>query len=289
MLIDVLDETLLHSVRAALAEDIGTGDVTADLIPEEREAHATVIAREPAVLCGMAWFDAVFAELDTRIRIDWHTKDGHTVEAGMTLCTLDGPARPILTGERTALNFLQTLSGTATLARRHADRVADLPVRILDTRKTIPGLRDAQKYAVRTGGCTNHRTGLYDGILIKENHISAAGSIEQAVRAAVHLHPGIPVEVEVERPDQIEAAIAAGAHRLLLDNFSIAQLAAAVGAVAGRVPLEASGGVTLDNLRDIALTGVDFISIGTLTKHVHAIDLSMRFDLLPEAGQDFTP
>jgi nicotinate-nucleotide pyrophosphorylase (carboxylating) len=289
MLIDVLDEALLHSVRAALAEDVGTGDITADLIPADRRAHATVIAREPAVLCGMAWFDAVFAELDTRIRIDWQARDGRTVDAGMTLCTLEGPARPMLTGERTALNFLQTLSGTATLARRYADRVADLPVRILDTRKTVPGLRDAQKYAVRTGGCTNHRTGLYDGILIKENHISAAGSIRLAVQEAMRLHPGIPVEVEVEHPEQIGEAIAAGANRLLLDNFSLAQLSGAVGQVDGRVPLEASGGVTLDNLRAIALTGVDFVSIGTLTKHVHAIDLSMRFSLLPRDAAEQTP
>jgi nicotinate-nucleotide pyrophosphorylase (carboxylating) len=281
MLIEVLDEALLHSVRAALAEDIGPGDITADLIPPDRQAHAKVIAREAAVLCGMAWFDAVFAELDTRIRIDWQAKDGHHIVAGQTLCMLDGPARPILTGERTALNFLQTLSGTATLASRYAERVADLPVRILDTRKTIPGLREAQKYAVRTGGCTNHRTGLYDGILIKENHISAAGSIHRAVQDAARLHPGILIEVEVERLEQIEEAIAAGAGRLLLDNFGIAQLADAVHLVGGRVPLEASGGVTLDNLRDIALTGVDFISIGTLTKHVHAIDLSMRFELTP--------
>jgi nicotinate-nucleotide pyrophosphorylase (carboxylating) len=289
MLIDVLDEALLHSVRTALAEDVGTGDITADLIPADRRAHATVIAREPGVLCGMAWFDAVFAELDTRIRIDWHTRDGRPIEAGMTLCALDGPARPMLTGERTALNFLQTLSGTASLARRYADRVADLPVRILDTRKTVPGLRDAQKYAVRTGGCTNHRTGLYDGILIKENHISAAGSIRLAVQEAMRLHPGIPVEVEVERAEQIGEAITAGADRLLLDNFSIAQLADAVRQVEGRVPLEASGGVTLDNLRTIALTGVNFVSIGTLTKHVHAIDLSMRFSLLPQDEPEQTP
>jgi len=211
MLIEVLDEALLHCVRAALAEDVGPGDITADLIPADRQAHATVIARESAVLCGMAWFDAVFAELDTRIAVDWQVKDGSRIKAGQPLCTLSGPARPILTGERTALNFLQTLSGTATLAHRYAERVADLPVRLLDTRKTIPGLRDAQKYAVRTGGASNHRTGLYDGILIKENHISAAGSIRQAVRDASRLHPGIPIEVEVERPDQIGEARNQGA------------------------------------------------------------------------------
>jgi nicotinate-nucleotide pyrophosphorylase (carboxylating) len=281
MLIEVLDEALLHCVRAALAEDVGPGDITADLIPADRQAHATVIARESAVLCGMAWFDAVFAELDTRIAVDWQVKDGSRIKAGQPLCKLTGPARPILTGERTALNFLQMLSGTATLAHRYAERVADLPVRLLDTRKTIPGLRDAQKYAVRTGGASNHRTGLYDGILIKENHISAAGSIRQAVRDAGRLHPGFPIEVEVERPEQIGEAIAAGAERLLLDNFSLAQLGDAVRQVGGRVPLEASGGITLDNLRDIAQTGVDFISIGTLTKHVRAIDLSMRFEMVP--------
>jgi len=282
MLIEVLDEALLHSVRAALAEDVGTGDITADLIPADRQAHATVIAREPAVLCGMAWFNAVFAELDTGITVDWQARDGSRIGIDQPLCTLAGPARPILTGERTALNFLQTLSGTATLASRYAERVADLPVQLLDTRKTIPGLRDAQKYAVRTGGCSNHRTGLYDGILIKENHISAAGSIRQAIQDAARLHPGILVEVEVERPDQIETAIAAGAGRILLDNFSIDQLTDAVREVNGRVPLEASGGITLDKLREIARTGVDFISIGDLTKHVQAIDLSMRFELAPD-------
>ncbi|MGD2112423.1 MAG: carboxylating nicotinate-nucleotide diphosphorylase [Gammaproteobacteria bacterium] len=281
MLIEALDEARLHGVRAALSEDVGPGDITADLIPAGQWAHTTVIAREAAVLCGMAWFDTVFAELDTRIRIDWQVKDGSSIEAGQRLCCLDGPARPILTGERTALNFLQTLSGTATVARRYAERVADLAVQILDTRKTIPGLREAQKYAVRTGGCSNHRTGLYDGILIKENHISAAGSIRRAVQEAARLHPGILIEVEVERPDQIEEAIAAGAGRLLLDNFSTTQLAESVRRAGARVPLEASGGVTLDNLREVALTGVDFISIGTLTKHVRATDLSMRFE--PEA------
>ncbi|MGB5473404.1 MAG: carboxylating nicotinate-nucleotide diphosphorylase [Gammaproteobacteria bacterium] len=278
MLIEVLDETLLHCVRAALAEDVGPGDITADLIPANRQAQATVIAREAAVLCGMAWFDAVFAELDTAITVDWRVKDGSRIEADQTLCTLAGPARAILSGERTALNFLQTLSGTATLANRYAARVADLPVQVLDTRKTIPGLRDAQKYAVRTGGASNHRTGLFDGILIKENHISAAGTIRQAVQDAARLHPGILIEVEIERLEQIDEAIPAGAGRLLLDNFNLAQLADAVRQVDRRVPLEASGGVTLDNLRDIALTGVDFISVGTLTKHVHAIDLSMRFE-----------
>jgi nicotinate-nucleotide pyrophosphorylase (carboxylating) len=278
MLLEVLDEPLLHSVRTALAEDIGSGDITASLIPPEQTAHATVICRETAVLCGMAWFNAVFAELDTAIRVDWHVQDGEQLQAGQQLCTLSGPARHILTGERTALNFLQTLSGTATLARRYADTVADLPVRILDTRKTIPGLRLAQKYAVRIGGCDNHRIGLYDGILIKENHIAATGSIRAAVQMARSTHPDTLVEVEVETVDQVKAAIAAGADRLLLDNFSSSAMTSAVQLVAGRVQLEASGGITLENLRETALTGVDFISTGTLTKNIQAIDLSMRFD-----------
>ncbi len=278
MLLEVLDEPLLHCVRSALAEDIGSGDITAALVPPEQTAHATVVCREPAVLCGMAWFNAVFAELDTGIQVDWQVTDGTRLQAGQQLCSLSGPARHILSGERTALNFLQTLSGTATLARCYADAVADLPVRILDTRKTIPGLRLAQKYAVRIGGCDNHRIGLYDGILIKENHIAAAGSIKRAVQLARSTSPAIPVEVEVENSGQITAAIDAGADRLLLDNFSMAEMAAAVQLVAGRVQLEASGGITLENLRATALTGVDFISIGTLTKNVQAIDLSMRFD-----------
>jgi len=278
MLLEVLDEPLLHSVRAALAEDIGSGDITAALIPREQTAHASVICREPAVLCGMAWFNAVFAELDTAITVDWRQADGARLQAGQQLCTLSGPARHILTGERTALNFLQTLSGTATMARRYADLVADLPVRILDTRKTIPGLRLAQKYAVRIGGCDNHRLGLYDGILIKENHITAAGSIRAAVQQARRNSPVTLIEVEVENTEQITAAIAAGADRLLLDNFTTAELTAAVQQVAGRAQLEASGGISLENLRETALTGVDFISIGTLTKHIQAVDLSMRFD-----------
>jgi len=278
MLLEVLDEPLLQTVRSALAEDVGSGDITAHLIPETHGARAAVICREPAVLCGMAWFNAVFAELDTRTQVDWHVHDGVQTVAGQHLCTLQGPARAMLTGERTALNFLQTLSGTATLARRYADIVADLPVRILDTRKTLPGLRLAQKYAVRIGGCHNHRSGLYDGILIKENHIVAAGSILQAVQQSRAENPGMPVEVEVENEAQIREALAAGADRLLLDNFPLPVLKAAVQLVDGHAKLEASGGITLANLRETALAGVDFISIGTLTKNVQAIDLSMRFE-----------
>jgi nicotinate-nucleotide pyrophosphorylase (carboxylating) len=278
MLLEVLDEPLLHSVRSALSEDVGSGDITAHLIPENHIARASVISREPAVLCGMAWFNAVFAELDTRIRIDWHVHDGAQAETGERLCALQGPARAMLTGERTALNFLQTLSGTATLARRYADVVADLPVRILDTRKTLPGLRLAQKYAVRIGGCHNHRTGLYDGILIKENHILAAGSVQQSIQQARAENPGMAVEIEVENESQIQQALEAGAERLLLDNFSLPELKKAVKLADKRAELEASGGITLGNLREIALTGVDFISIGTLTKNLQAIDLSMRFE-----------
>jgi len=269
-----VDEPLLHSVREALAEDIGTGDITARLIPEDATATATVFSREPAVLCGMAWFNAVFAELDSSIRINWETQDGNAVEKDQLLCTLAGPARPVLSGERCALNFLQTLSATATLSRRYA---ADLPVKILDTRKTIPGLRQAQKYAVRTGGCHNHRTGLYDGILIKENHITAAGSIQQAIDKARSGNPGMPIEIEVENKQQITAALEAGAERLLLDNFSLEALSEAVRQVAGSAELEASGGITLENVYGVAQTGIDYISIGSLTKNIQAIDLSMIF------------
>lgn len=277
MLLETLDEPLLHSVREALAEDIGPGDITARLIPEDATAMATVFSREPAVLCGMAWFNAVFAELDSSIRINWETQDGNAVEKDQLLCTLAGPARPVLSGERCALNFLQTLSATATLSRRYADRVADLPVKILDTRKTIPGLRQAQKYAVRTGGCHNHRSGLYDGILIKENHITAAGSIQQAIDTARSGNPGMPIEIEVENTQQITAALEAGAERLLLDNFSLDALGEAVRQVAGSAELEASGGITLENVYDVAQTGIDYISIGSLTKNIQAIDLSMLF------------
>ncbi len=276
MLLETLDEPLLHTVREALAEDIGSGDITARLIPADTTAQATVISREPCILCGMGWFNAVFAELDSSIRINWENHDGDSVSRDQLLCSLAGPARPMLAGERTALNFLQTLSATATLSRCYADRVADLPVKILDTRKTIPGLRQAQKYAVRTGGCRNHRSGLYDGILIKENHITAAGSIQQAVHNARTGNPGMPVEIEVENMQQISAALETGAERLLLDNFSPASLGEAVRQVAGRAELEASGGITLDNVREFALTGVDYISIGSLTKNIQAIDLSMK-------------
>lgn len=277
MLRKVPEEALLHTVRAALNEDIGSGDITAILIPKEQTASATVICREQAVLCGQPWFDAVFAELDSHISVCWQAQDGDNIKNNQTLCTVTGPARSILTGERTALNFLQTLSATATLARRYAETVADLPVRILDTRKTIPGMRQAQKYATRTGGCDNHRSGLYDAILIKENHIAATGSINNAVSAARNNNANVMIEVEVENADQLQQALAAGADRLLLDNFDMEALTAAVQRVAGRAEVEASGNITLENLRDTARTGVDFISIGALTKNIQAIDLSMLF------------
>ena len=277
MLLEILEEALLETVRTALTEDIGSGDITAALIPADSEAAASVICRETAVVCGMAWFNAVFMELDDRIEIRWMVKDGQQADPGQTLCTLQGPARAMLSGERTALNFLQTLSGTATLARSYADAVSGLPVRVLDTRKTLPGLRAAQKYAVRTGGCHNHRMGLYDGILIKENHIMAAGSIHRAVQEARKLNPALPVEIEVEDLGGLREALEAGADTLLLDNFDLADLEAAVALNQGKANLEASGGIDLDNLRAIAATGVDSISTGSLTKHLHAVDLSMRF------------
>ncbi len=265
------------TVALALAEDVGGGDLTAALIPEDAQAEATVVSRERAVLCGAAWFDAVFQQLDPRIHIEWRAADGDRVEPNQLLCTLHGPARALLTGERTALNFLQALSGTATLARLYADLVAGTGATILDTRKTLPGLRLAQKYAVRRGGCQNHRIGLFDAVLIKENHIMAAGSITNAIATARRLHPGITVEVEVENLAELEEALAARPDIVMLDNFDLATLAEAVRITAKRVKLEASGNVTTTTVRAIAETGVDYISIGGLTKDVRAVDLSMRF------------
>jgi nicotinate-nucleotide pyrophosphorylase (carboxylating) len=235
-----------------------------------------VISREDAVLCGRDWFEAVFEELGGGVTVEWTAVDGAPVAAGQTLCRLHGPARTLLTGERTALNFLQTLSGTATRVRAYHDRIADLPVTLLDTRKTLPGLRRAQKYAVRCGGGANHRLGLYDGILIKENHIATSGSITAAIEHARNLNTGLPIEVEAETLDEAAAAVAAGADIVLLDNFDLATLREAVTRHKGGTLLEASGGITLDNLRAVALTGVDRISIGALTKDVSATDLSMR-------------
>lgn len=276
-MISVAQTIIDASVRRALEEDIGSGDLTAALIPASASANAVVISREHAVLCGSAWFDTVFRQLDDTIRILWHVRDGEQIEPNQPVCELSGSARHLLTGERTALNFLQTLSGTATSAQRYASAVAGTHARVLDTRKTIPGLREEQKYAVRCGGCHNHRHGLYDGILIKENHIAAAGSLAAAVSAARNTATDLPVEVEVETLDDVRAAIDAGADILLLDNMDLATLEQAVGISAGRARLEASGNITLDNIKAVAASGVDFISIGSLTKHVRAIDLSMRF------------
>ncbi|MGB5834012.1 MAG: carboxylating nicotinate-nucleotide diphosphorylase [Thiohalocapsa sp.] len=263
-------------VRTALIEDVGSGDITASLLPEQQHARAEVITRESAVLSGRAWFDAVFRLLDDELSIDWFAADGERIEQGQVLCRLSGRLRTLLTGERTALNYLQTLSGTATRASHYAEAVSGLPVRILDTRKTLPGLRREQKYAVACGGCHNHRIGLFDAILIKENHILAVGSIAAAVTAARCLNARVPVEVEVESLDELEQALAAGTERVLLDNFELDMLRRAVRLTAGRARLEASGGITLDRLRPIAETGVDDISVGDLTKGVEVVDLSMR-------------
>jgi nicotinate-nucleotide pyrophosphorylase (carboxylating) len=271
------EQSLIEAhVRAALDEDVGSGDITASLLSPRQRARADVITREAAVLSGTAWFDAVFRLLDDDLSIEWHVADGQHIEPGQVLCRLSGRLRSLLTGERTALNYLQTLSGTATRVCRYAEAVSGLPVRILDTRKTLPGLRREQKYAVACGGCHNHRIGLWDAILIKENHILAAGSIAAAVDGARVLNAGVPVEVEVESLDELEQALNAGAERVLLDNFSLELLRDAVRIAAGRARLEASGGITLLRLRAIAETGVDDISIGELTKGVEAVDLSMR-------------
>ncbi|MHB8624258.1 MAG: carboxylating nicotinate-nucleotide diphosphorylase [Sulfuricaulis sp.] len=264
-------------VRRALAEDVGAGDLTAGLIPAEAKTEAQVVTREDAVLCGTMWFDEVLRQVDNRIRIVWHAKDGAAIHAGDILCDLSGPVRGMLTGERTALNFLQLLSGTATRARQYAEAVRGTRAIILDTRKTLPGLRLAQKFAVACGGSHNHRLGLYDAILIKENHITAAGSITAALNAARDSAPnGVIIEIEVENLDQLHEALTAGANHLLLDNFSLDKLKSAVKQTHGRAKLEASGGITLENIRAFAATDVDYISVGDITKNVKAIDLSMR-------------
>jgi nicotinate-nucleotide pyrophosphorylase (carboxylating) len=265
-----------ENVARALAEDFGGGDATADLLPASASASATVITRENAVLCGTDWFDACFHARDPNVVIEWQAHDGDRVAANATLCTLRGNARALVGAERSALNFLQTLSATATVAAQYADAVRGTRTRILDTRKTLPGLRYAQKYAVRCGGATNHRIGLFDAILIKENHIAAAGSLAAAVSAARAAHPNLLLEVEVENFDELDQALAAKVDRIMLDEFSPDDMRRAVAHVAGRVPLEVSGSVTLARVRAIAETGVDFISVGSLTKHLHAIDLSMR-------------
>ncbi|MFV3368576.1 carboxylating nicotinate-nucleotide diphosphorylase [Pseudomonas sp. NY15435] len=267
------------NVRAALAEDVGSGDITAQLIPAERDASARIITRENATIAGTAWVDEVFRQVDPRVQVKWQVREGDQVSADQTLFTLEGPARALLTGERSALNFLQLLSGTATRARHYADLVDGTGVKLLDTRKTLPGLRLAQKYAITCGGCHNHRIGLYDAFLIKENHIAACGGIAGAIAAAHQIAPGKPVEIEVEDLDELRQALDAGADIVMLDELSLDDMRTAVALTAGRAKLEASGGITETTLRTIAETGVDYISIGTLTKDVKALDLSMRLSL----------
>ncbi len=272
-LLKSIDEVVLQ----ALNEDIGEGDLTASLIPEDSISKTRVITREKAVICGTCWFDSVFKQLDENVKVTWLVKDGDLVEPNQELVRLEGPTRPILTGERTALNFLQTLSGTATAAYNYAQVLEGTTTKLLDTRKTVPGLREAQKYAIRTGGGQNHRLGLFDGILLKENHIAAAGSITNAVTEAKTRYPEIPVEVEVENMEQLNEAIEAGSDIIMLDNFTNEQMKKAVKITNGRSRLEASGGYDKESLRAAAETGVDYISVGALTKHVMAVDLSMRF------------
>jgi nicotinate-nucleotide pyrophosphorylase (carboxylating) len=267
------------NVRRALLEDVGTGDITAQLIPAERLAKATVISRDAAVIAGTAWVDSVFRQLDQRVAVHWQVADGERVKPNQALFHLEGPARSLLTGERSALNFLQMLSGVATRSQHYADMVADTQVKLLDTRKTLPGLRLAQKYAVTCGGCHNHRIGLFDAFLIKENHIAACGGIAEAITAAHKIAPGKPVEVEVESLDELKQALDGGADIIMLDELSLDDMREAVRLTAGRAKLEASGGVTDATLRMIAETGVDYISIGTLTKDVKAVDLSMRLSI----------
>ncbi|MBX5460523.1 MAG: carboxylating nicotinate-nucleotide diphosphorylase [Steroidobacteraceae bacterium] len=276
-----LPKDLTLQVQTALQEDIGTGDVTADLVPAHQRARGRVITREDAVVCGTAWVDETYRQLDSTVRVTWRVADGERVSAGQVLFEIEGPARPILTGERTALNFLQLLSATATEARRYADAVAGTGCTILDTRKTLPGLRTAQKYAVRCGGAGNHRMGLFDMVLIKENHIATAGSIAAAIATARRTWPDLKVEVEVESLEELDQALAAQADIIMLDDFSHADMREAVArncASPRPAKLEASGSVSLAKVREIAETGVDYISVGALTKHVRAIDLSMRLE-----------
>ncbi|KIQ34008.1 MULTISPECIES: carboxylating nicotinate-nucleotide diphosphorylase [Pseudomonas syringae group] len=267
------------NVRRALLEDVGSGDITAQLIPAERLAKATIISRDAAVIAGTAWVDAVFRQLDPRVAVHWQVSDGDRVSPDQALFHLEGPARSLLTGERSALNFLQLLSGVATRAQYFADMVSGTQVKLLDTRKTLPGLRLAQKYAVTCGGCHNHRIGLYDAFLIKENHIAACGGIAQSIEAAHKIAPGKPVEVEVESLAELKQALDAGADIIMLDELSLDDMREAVRLNAGRAKLEASGGINDDTLRVIAETGVDYISIGAMTKDVKAVDLSMRLSI----------
>lgn len=278
---DQMTAAIFGNVSAALQEDLGSGDKTAQLVPESTTANAIIICREPMALAGQPWVDEVFRQLDPDVDIQWLANDGDHLPADAEICVLSGAARSLLSGERTALNFLQTLSATATITSRYVNAVANFKARILDTRKTIPGLRIAQKYAVRCGGGNNHRIGLFDAILIKENHIVSAGGVEAAIRTAKEQHSNLPIEIEVESVTELRDALRAGADRLLLDNFDIADLqrAVEVNHKEGDPPvdLEASGGLTLDEIVKVAETGVDYISVGALTKNITAIDLSMRF------------
>ena len=270
-------DEIRRQVAGAIAEDVGNGDLTAALMPDELLAKAQVIARETGVICGISWFDEVFRQIDAAVEIRWQVADGDRVTENQQLCLIDGRARSLLTAERTALNFLQSLSGTATLTSRYVQAVEGTGVKILDTRKTIPGLRLAQKYAVCCGGGHNHRIGLYDAILIKENHIQAAASIETVLENAQLYFPGVETEIEVESLQELQEALDAGAKRVLLDNFSIGDLNSAVALNRGCARLEVSGGVTIEGIRELAGTGIDDISVGALTKHLHAFDLSMLF------------
>lgn len=284
----MFQQDVSRAVRAALLEDLGdaltaldqpdaSADITAQLIPADRISSARVITREAGVFCGQPWVDEVFVQLGGEVKVEWKVQDGEVISPNQELFRLHGPARLLLTGERNALNFVQTLSGVATLTARYVAELEETDCRLLDTRKTIPGLRTAQKYAVTCGGGKNHRIGLYDAYLIKENHILACGGIAEAINEARHLNPGKPVEVEVESLAELEQALTANADIVMLDNFDVAMMREAVGINQGRAKLEVSGNVTLDTLEEFAATGVDFISVGALTKHVRALDLSMRF------------
>jgi len=275
-LTDQLRADIERTVRWALEEDIGSGDITAELIPADKTASATIITREAAIVCGRPWVDEVFHQLDSDIKLEWRVDDGHQIQPNQLLVTLHGNARALLTGERTALNFLQTLSGTATTAHEYAQLVKGTTIKILDTRKTIPGLRTAQKYAVRCGGCHNHRIGLYDAFLIKENHIAACGGIASAVNKARELHPGKPVEVEVESFDELQQALNARADIIMLDNFSIYDAKEAVRLVNQSAKVEISGNISANMIDTLIGVRPDFVSSGALTKHVRAVDLSMR-------------
>jgi nicotinate-nucleotide pyrophosphorylase (carboxylating) len=272
-------ELIRADVERSFAEDLGSGDATADLLPADARASATLTCREDAVIAGIDWFNACFHLLDPQARIDWALHDGERTSAGAVICRIHGNARAMVSAERSALNFLQLLSGTATTTAAYVAAVAGTGVRVLDTRKTVPGLRLAQKYAVLCGGGHNHRIGLYDAILVKENHIIAAGGIGPAAKAARQLHPTLLLEIEVENLDELQQALDAGADRIMLDNFTLPLMREAVGIAKGRAELEISGNVDLTTIGEYARTGVDFISVGALTKHVHAVDLSLRLQL----------